>query len=124
MPLMSKLAHFVWPARFIAPSRPAVRQGSACPWLALRAAVLRLAVSPWALPGTAARFFALVGFVLLAAGGHGLIVWQVLWLTTALCLTLPSRGRHKGYALAPPLMSNVSRHQCPTPQMTSHTGQL
>jgi hypothetical protein len=23
------------------------------------------------------------------------------------CLTLPSRGRHKGYALAPPLMSNV-----------------
>jgi hypothetical protein len=26
-------------------------------------------------------------------------------------LTLPSRGRHKGYALAPPLMSNVRRRK-------------
>jgi hypothetical protein len=33
------------------------------------------------------------------------------------CLTLPSRGRHKGYALAPPLMSNV-RHSRTLPQQT------
>jgi hypothetical protein len=45
-PLMVSPAHSGWPVAFIAPSRPAVRSGSACPWLALRAAVLRLAVSP------------------------------------------------------------------------------
>jgi hypothetical protein len=44
-PRVVRLAHFEWPVLFIAPLRAAVRSGSSCQWLALRAAVLRLAVS-------------------------------------------------------------------------------
>jgi hypothetical protein len=84
------------------------------PWLALRAAVLRLAVSPWALPGTAAW---VCGFVVRLtqspARAKVLVVCHLLWPCQARCPTLPSRGRHKGYALAPPLMSNVGHHESP-----------
>ncbi len=42
---LAALAHFEWPVRFIGPPPSPARSGSACQWLALRAAVLRLAVS-------------------------------------------------------------------------------
>jgi hypothetical protein len=106
---MARPAHFEWPVRPIAPSRPAVRSGSACPWLALRAAVLRLAFRLWALPGTAAWFFPFMRLVPLAADDPGLIVWRVRRLSTARCLTLPSRGRAPASRVTP-LMSNVGHH--------------
>jgi hypothetical protein len=93
---MAAPAHLEWPARVIGPVQPAVRSGSSCPGSALRAPVLRLAVSLltlWVVSRLSSTV--LPGY---SAAGH------------ARCPTLPSRGRHKGYALAPPLMSNVGHH--------------
>jgi hypothetical protein len=73
-PLLAKLV------RVVTPKRRGRREGSVghaikvSQWLALRAAVLRLAVSPRALPGTAAWFFPMVRPVQLAASNSGLIV--------------------------------------------------
>jgi hypothetical protein len=78
-------------------------------WLALRAAVLRLAVSTGALPGTAA-------LGLLVGPGpsyappcfHGFRIRPVQWPAEARCPTLPSRGPAPASRVGP-LMSNVER---------------
>jgi hypothetical protein len=78
-------------------------------WLALRAAVLRLAVSTGALPGTAA-----LGLLVCPGPSyappcfHGFRVREVQWPAEARCSTLPSRGPAPASRVGP-LMSNVSR---------------
>ena len=89
-------------------ARPAVRErtayavslcrGSTSRWLALRAPRQR-------------RVRAKQGLF-----GHGSVVanswsWHPKSPAPTSRLTLPSRGRPTGYALRPPLMSNVSRHE-------------
>jgi hypothetical protein len=78
-------------------------------WLALRAAVLRLAVSTGALPGTAA-----LGLLVYPGPSyappcfHGFRARQVQWPAEARCSTLPSRGPAPASRVGP-LMSNVRR---------------
>jgi len=71
--------------------------------------VLRLAVSRWALPGTAGGSAVCSGLFRLVADVPGLIVWPIQWLAGARCPTLQSTGRHPA-SRVPPVISNVGHH--------------